>query len=200
MSRGRAVPPVAPDLSPHMRAAIAAAVHHAVITVIAQASDLHWPDGSGACGWYAATVARVAAAVAGRDYHINACTFQIQTSTREGGLGYEMNAADPLIPGQEFHAVAIGRLPSGERECIDLASRHWRTWAERLGAPWDAPDPPLFVWCRESEVRQAWPMGISYVAHVPSTQRLIALLQGEGRPVLDQMVLLASDHLRSQMT
>jgi hypothetical protein len=171
--KGRKVPPSAatPALPPlPVQTIIAEAVHQVVAAISTQTM---YPDGSGGCAWYAAIGAKVAAEITGHPYAINAGSFRLQTSAADGGWGYEMNAEQPLIEDQEFHAVLLRKHPGGRFEVADLASRHWRTWAKRLGAQWDAPDPPDFIWCFDHEVRAQWPLGISYIANKALTEKMI---------------------------
>jgi hypothetical protein len=177
MSKGRKVPPPAapPTLPPPvLQAAIADAVHQVVVEFSAKTL---YPDGSGSCGWYSVVGSHVCMELLGRPYAINVGSFRLQTSEADGGVGFAFDAERPLIEDQEFHAVMIARHPSGRFEVADLASRHWRTWATRLGAPWDAPDPPKYLWCFGDELHRQWPLGISYVANEALTQRHIRRFQ-----------------------
>jgi len=189
--RGRAVPPSpVPDLPPwSVRAIIAEAVHRVVVEV---SSKTMYPDGSGGCAWYAAIGARVTATLTGHPYAPVAGSFRLQTSAEDGGWGYAMDADQPLIPDQEFHCLMVRHHLSGVVEIADLASRHWRTWARRLGAPWHAPDPPDFIWCLASEVPAHWPLSIDYRANADLTRRIIE------RFTTDPEFVATLDHLVEQ--
>ena len=191
--KGRRVPPpaAAPELPPYpIRAIIAEAVHRVVAEL---STKTMYPDGSGGCAWYAAVGSKVAATLTGHPYAINAGTFRLQTSTADGGWGYAMDAERPLIEDQEFHAVMIRKHADGRFEVADLATRHWRTWADRLGARWDAPDPPDFIWCMDHEVRAQWPLGVTYRANPDLTTRMIRRFESDAalRATLDEMTRMA---------
>jgi hypothetical protein len=180
--RGRAVPPRPtgeglPDVQ--LQRQIADAVHHAITTLLQR-------DGSDCCAWYAAIAANIMPHITSWKYTINSGSLQLATAPN--GDGFEMNAQSPLIADAEFHSVLVRDHGNGRFEIADLASRHWQTWAQRLGAPWQAPEPPLWVWCWNTDLHAQWPLGISYQADVALTQRHIAYITtGPGMPLLRQL-------------
>ena len=180
MTKGRKVPPrptlYLPDLA--LRTQIAAAVHQAIC-------DLMRTDGSDRCAYYAAVTANIMPHLTGATYTINSGTLQVCTSP--DGMGFEFDAQSPLIEDAEFHALLVRDHGDGRFECADLASRHWRTGATRLGAPWNAPEPPTFIWGMWDDFESAWPLGVRFHADEALTNRHIAWLHGPGAAQIRQL-------------
>jgi len=183
VAKGRKVPPPTPPgdgLPDHrLQAQIADAVHGAITQLLRR-------DGSDCCAWYAATAANIMPHITGHKYTINSGSLELATAP--DGRGFEMNAVDPLIADAEFHSLLVRDHGNGRFELADLAARHWRTWAKRLGASWQAPAPPDYIWCWASDLAAQWPYYISYQADLILTNKHIAYITtGPGAPILRQL-------------
>jgi hypothetical protein len=175
-----------PDV--HMRELLAEAVHEAICLVTRT-------DGSQCCALYAATAANLMPSITGHAYTINSGSFEVGASP-EGDV-VQFDAEQPLLPDAEFHSMLV-RHHAGRFEVADLASRHWRTWALRLGGFWHAPDPPPFIWCWHDELQHQWPYGLSFAANEALTKRHITWLHGDGAPLLRSISGQALLLLRAQ--
>jgi hypothetical protein len=180
--RGRCVPPtsVAGGLpSTAIQRQVAGAVHQAICALLKT-------DGSDRCAWYAATAANLMPHLTGNKYTINSGSLTV--ATEPNGNGFTFDAANPQIADAEFHSLLVRDHGNGRFEAADLAARHWRIWARRLGARWRAPEPPPFIWGWFDEFDQMWPLGISFAIDLDLTNRHLAYIaNGPGAPLLRQL-------------
>lgn len=179
--QGRRVPPRMDDGLPSaaVQRQVAEAVHTAICTLLKT-------DGSDRCAWYAATAANLMPHITGHKYTINSGSLTV--ATEPNGNGFTFDAASPQLADAEFHSLLVRDHGGGRFEVADLAARHWRAWAARLGARWEAPPPPNFIWGWHADFDQLWPLGISFAIDLDLTNRHLAYIAtGPGVPVLRQL-------------
>ncbi len=178
--RGRRVPPPAPTglPDPLVQARVAEAVHRAICALLKT-------DGADRCAWYAVVAANVLPHVTGHKYTINSGSLTV--ATEPNGDGFTFNAREAQIPDAEFHSLLVRDHGHGRFEVADLAARHWKTWALRLGARWAAPDPPAYVWGWSEDLPTLWPLGLTFEANLELTNRHLAWFRTEGAPILRQL-------------
>jgi hypothetical protein len=148
---------------PTQRQRIDAALHQAV-------QDILGTDGSGMCWLYAMAGARMLNVLEDRTtYMVQAGSLQIQVCL--DGRGFMFDAEQDGVTRRGYHAwimrlhrtaaakpesVAGGSLLAlgGGRgvEVVDFASRHYRTFAEQRGLPWEMPETPPYLWCWLNEL------------------------------------------------
>jgi hypothetical protein len=177
-----------------LQTAIARAVHRAVV-------DLTRSNGYGACYLYALAGCELARDVLGRDYRLQAGLLRMLAHPPDGGLVLRPTQQG-LLEGA-YHCW-FGRVgPAGEiAEVVDLASRHYRRWADsnrnvdpgaRDPIRWSWPaGSPDHVWMTGKELAP-W-LGLvaeqnltqSYIKHVAERQTEFQVLHRLARGYFDQ--------------
>ncbi len=113
-----------------VRDAVAEATHRVVCARLGAEAER-------ACAWYAWVGAAVARALTGRRY--TPCAGSLLVEVRPGAF-FAFRAQHG-----QFHAWMM-RWEPGRCELVDLSTRHFPAHAVRVGATWELPAPPAYLW------------------------------------------------------
>jgi hypothetical protein len=160
------------------RAAVADAVHQAVIAEAGTAS-------SGTCQLYAFAGATALKALTGRDYTVQGGSLYLQPAPEtDPTLAFVHDSRGGGLQRGAFHAWIVcphgGPMRSGpvapeQLEVVDLAARHYRSWAAMLG-PWEHEEEVPYVWSWQASL----PTWIQLVPDRATTNGLYASLREPG--------------------
>lgn len=126
------------------QAQIALAVQQAIAIVTGT-------NGLGLCWLYAFVGARVARHLFGKPYQVMGGSLVIQYA--KDGRAFTFDAVQGGIDRYEFHLWFWHQShQDSSPEIVDLAARHYKTWALAFENIWEFPDPPEYLWTEAGQL------------------------------------------------